>query len=104
MYCPVCGQQQISESTRFCSKCGFLLTNIGEIISNNGLVPVNLQNVSGESKDSPRKRGLKQGLMFLLVGMLLVLPLVTLFSIGIRIGPVFAILVAILSFCGGLLG
>lgn len=102
MYCPVCGQQQISENTRFCSRCGFLLTNVSEIISHNG-GSNNQINQLEEVKDSPRKRGLKQGLMFLLVGTLLILPLVTIISIAIHTGPFMSALVTILSLCGGIL-
>jgi hypothetical protein len=30
MFCPECGQQQSSESVRFCSRCGFKLTSLDE--------------------------------------------------------------------------
>ena len=30
MYCPKCGQQQISEEMRFCSRCGLALTGLAE--------------------------------------------------------------------------
>ena len=30
MFCPNCGQQQASESTRFCSRCGFKLNDVQE--------------------------------------------------------------------------
>lgn len=39
MYCPRCGQQQISDQTKFCSRCGFLLAVIGEVLLNNGTLP-----------------------------------------------------------------
>lgn len=102
MYCPVCGQQQVSGNTKFCSRCGFLLTNVSEIIIKNGLSN-NQPNQIEEIKDSPRKRGLKQGAMLMLVGLLLVLPLVTIVSIAIHAGPFMSALVLILSFCGGIL-
>jgi uncharacterized membrane protein YvbJ len=37
MFCPKCGQQQLSEETKFCSRCGFLLTAVWDLVSNNGL-------------------------------------------------------------------
>lgn len=39
MFCPQCGQQQVSEETRFCSKCGFQLGLIPELIDNGGILP-----------------------------------------------------------------
>jgi len=30
MFCPKCGQQQVSESTRFCSRCGIAIGGLGE--------------------------------------------------------------------------
>lgn len=39
MYCPNCGQQQISDQTRFCSRCGFLLNLVNEILANGGVLP-----------------------------------------------------------------
>lgn len=39
MHCPRCGQQQISTETKFCSRCGFQLGLIPELIANNGTLP-----------------------------------------------------------------
>ena len=39
MHCPRCGQQQASEEIRFCSKCGFPLGLISEILANGGFLP-----------------------------------------------------------------
>ena len=39
MYCPRCGQQQISNETKFCSRCGFQMGLVGELIANNGFLP-----------------------------------------------------------------
>jgi hypothetical protein len=30
MFCPKCGQEQVSESVRFCSRCGFKLNSVDE--------------------------------------------------------------------------
>ena len=40
MYCPRCGQQQISDETKFCSRCGFQLVLVGEVLLNNGTHPL----------------------------------------------------------------
>ena len=39
MYCPRCGQQQISNETKFCSRCGFQMGLVCELIANNGFLP-----------------------------------------------------------------
>ncbi len=31
MFCPQCSQEQISEDTRFCSRCGFLMTGVSQL-------------------------------------------------------------------------
>ena len=39
MHCPRCGQQQISEQTKFCSRCGFQLGLVSELLANGGFLP-----------------------------------------------------------------
>lgn len=38
MYCPKCSQQQISEEMRFCSRCGFPLEGVKELVAAGGLI------------------------------------------------------------------
>lgn len=99
MHCPVCGQQQVTEDTRFCSRCGFLLTGVSEIVANGGVIPGSLQKQGGQS---PRKRGLKQGLFIFLMAFLLV-PIVSILTIAVNAEPFAVAIVAILSIVGGLL-
>ncbi len=39
MHCPRCGQQQISNQTRFCSRCGFQLGVVAELLLHDGYLP-----------------------------------------------------------------
>lgn len=39
MYCPKCGHQQVSDDMRFCSRCGFQLTGVAELLIKNELGP-----------------------------------------------------------------
>jgi hypothetical protein len=39
MHCPRCGQQQISDQTKFCSRCGFQLGLVSELLDNGGFLP-----------------------------------------------------------------
>lgn len=36
MFCPKCGQQQLSEDVRFCSRCGFQMHVITHLLEKNG--------------------------------------------------------------------
>jgi len=99
MFCPHCGQEQISDATRFCSRCGFLLTGTAAVLMNNGELPhIPVQ----PTKNSPRNRGLKQGLFIFLLTFLLV-PLIAIISKGLDITPVFVAIAAIILPVGGLL-
>ena len=39
MHCPRCGQQQVSNETKFCSRCGFQLVIVAELLANGGVLP-----------------------------------------------------------------
>lgn len=102
MFCPHCGQQQITASLRFCSRCGFPLEAVLQVLATGGMLPAFNAPVSKEP--SPRRRGVKQGAMLLLLGIVLV-PLLGVLS-SFNAGNLFDILTpmaAIFFFLGGLL-
>lgn len=39
MHCPRCGQQQVSEEIKFCSRCGFPLGLVSEVLAHGGFLP-----------------------------------------------------------------
>ena len=83
MYCPQCGQQQISETTRFCSRCGLLVSGLAEWLARGGMVPSGADERAVFKKPVTAKRkGMTRGakLMFL-SGVLL--PLFVVFSIAV---------------------
>lgn len=101
MFCPQCSQEQISNDTRFCSRCGFPMIGVSQLLLSNGMLqPLNNSPV-GEL-ETPRKKGMKKGGKLMLLGLILV-PLIAMFSIALRIEPFLVILTAILTFWGGLL-
>lgn len=105
MHCPVCGQQQVSEETRYCSRCGFLLTGVTQLINNGGVITSqNLPVQSGKAKkDSPRRKGIKQGLFIFLLSFLIV-PLLVIATIAANVREPFAVVIAaIILTVGGLL-
>jgi hypothetical protein len=102
MFCPICGQQQINDEVRFCSRCGLLLSDVAEVVANKGISPYKTPGRVSK-KDSPKKRGVKQGIMILLVGMLLVVPLISVIHIMTNSEPFIAAIASIISFFGGIL-
>ena len=102
MYCPQCGQQQVSESVRFCSKCGFPLDGVIQLLENRGMMPV-YHAVDGAKEISPRRRGVRQGGILLLTGALVVpiLGVLDSFAGNSSLLDIFVAIAAILCFLGG---
>ena len=99
MYCPRCGQERVSQATSFCSRCGYHLTATAQLLLTDG-VPANTALDRRSDGESPRWRGVKQGLFI----MLLTAVLVPLLGIILRLGlgaPPFFIGVFIFLFGGG---
>lgn len=102
MFCPHCGQQQITDSLRFCSRCGFPLEAVLQVLATGGLLPSLAGPIRNEP--SPRRKGVKQGALLILLGIILV-PLLGVLS-SFNAGNLFDILTpmaAIFFFLGGLL-
>ena len=71
MYCPQCGQLQATSEVRFCSRCGFPLGVIAEVLAQGGVMATRGAE-SRERKISPRQKGVRQGTMLMLSTMLVV--------------------------------
>ena len=100
MYCPKCGQQQLSDNLRFCSRCGFPLEAVLQILGTGGMLPT--LTPKGTTEPSPRRKGVKQGALMMLLGVILV-PLLGVLN-SFNAGNLFDILTpmaAILFFIGG---
>ena len=57
MHCPRCGQQQISDQTKFCSRCGFQLGIVSELLENGGFLPRLAELNQGKKPIFTRKNG-----------------------------------------------
>lgn len=101
MFCPTCGQQQISEETRYCSRCGFPLSGVTHLIVNNGDLPQALA-PSGKKPDSPRRKGIKQGLFIFLLTFLVV-PIIAILTVAANAEPYGVVIAVLLLAVGGLL-
>lgn len=100
MYCPRCGQEQVSHELRFCSRCGFLMDGMLEVVMN-GALPPQLFNKTDPKAISPRKKGVKQGGMLMLSGVVIV-PLLGVLSSLFYFDETVVGLAAIITFLGGL--
>ena len=66
MYCPQCGQHQISENTSFCSRCGLMISGLAQWLTQGGIVPPVRQDTI-RKPSSPKRKGISRGakLMFI---------------------------------------
>jgi len=101
MFCPQCGQQQVHGTVRYCSRCGFLLDGVIQLLGSGGMLP--LYRAPGEPVPmSPRRKGVKQGGILLLSGAVIVPILGVLASFSNAAFPqILAALAAIICFMGG---
>ena len=89
---------------RFCARCGFPLEGAMVLLAHNGMLP-RYETAVGETKISARRKGVKQGALLFLFGVVLV-PLLAIFASYApnRIGTAFeffAAAAAVLCFVGG---
>ncbi len=102
MYCPQCGQQQVSDVIRYCSRCGFPLDGVTAVVARGGTLPTQYVQ-PGYQKLSPRSKGIRQGAL-LMLSTLLMVPLVAI--IGVAILDLHGVIVgitAVTCLLGGLL-
>lgn len=99
MFCPKCSQQQ-ADGTRFCSRCGFLLTGVNELLVSGGQLPVmSVAPASGPRIPSPRRKGVRQGGGIMLIGAFSV-PLLALLQELVHIDGEFPIIGVIITLLG----
>ncbi len=94
MYCPKCSQQQVSDEVRFCSRCGFSLSAVRELIAGSG-APVERGVEAQAGQLSRSQRGVRKGAWMMLASLALT-PVVGLVS---AINDVFVILLLLPVLC-----
>lgn len=98
MCCPRCSQEQISEDTRFCSRCGLPLENVALVVAHEGNLPHLAESDDNPQKRFTRSKGWKFGLVWFLVLTFLLTPIYAILEIdGLPE------ITAFLGFVGGLL-
>ena len=101
MFCPQCGQQQVTGHIRYCSRCGFPMDGVIQLLGSGGILSL-YRDPEEPVPISPRKKGVKQGGMLLLSGAVLV-PILGLFAsfLNWTFLEILAALTAIICFIGG---
>lgn len=84
MYCPNCGQQQVSEEMRFCSRCGLALSGLAEWLAG-GRLPLKRQAEDQTAALSPRRKGIRRAAKLMFFSGVL-FPIFLAFSIGVEEG------------------
>lgn len=102
MFCPNCGQQQVSSNLRFCSRCGFPLGLVAEVLSHGGSLP-QLATLEGKKNLYNRKNVFLFGLSWFLVFVLLLVPLAAVILGDTYFGEFLVPIAAILGTMGGFL-
>jgi len=102
MFCPKCGQQQTTDGVRFCSRCGFQLEVVKELLATDGTAPLVWANAETHTQRqrSARDRGIRQGLMLMLLTAFIVPMIAILAKLGIM-PKEFVALAAIFCAIGG---
>ena len=72
MHCPRCGQQQVSNDTKFCSRCGFQLGLVAELLNHGGFLPQLAELYKGKGSWFTRKNGVIFSLLWFIFFVMMV--------------------------------
>jgi hypothetical protein len=102
MHCPQCGQQQVSGELRFCSRCGFPLGGVSELLATGGNLPTH-EVETGKRTRSPRYEGIRQGVILFFLGAVIVplLAIINSFQVNGGMLDILVPISAVLFFVGG---
>jgi hypothetical protein len=71
MFCPRCSESQANDEAQFCSKCGFSIKAVKQLVDADGKINI-------EDELSPRQKGIRQGAKLILLSLILLPALVLL--------------------------
>lgn len=100
LHCPRCGQQQVSEETKFCSRCGMPLGIVSEVVAQGGYLSqlAELQTVQKKSHFNK-----KNGVMFSVFWFIFFVPFLTWIFGGVFDFEVLAGILALTGVFGALM-
>jgi hypothetical protein len=103
MFCPHCGQKQISNEVRFCSSCGFHLNVVSDLLLTGGRLAYQQPAAAVPRQLSPRQKGIRQGAMMMLSSLVVVPVVLFLGVVMLGLDGVLIPLAGSLCVMGGLL-
>jgi hypothetical protein len=103
MFCPHCGQKQLSNEVRFCSNCGFHLNVVSDLLMTGGRLAYREQTPVIIRQLSPRQKGIRQGAMMMLSSLVIVPIVIFLGVVILNLDGVLIPLAGSLCVMGGLL-
>lgn len=103
MFCPHCGQQQASDQMKFCSRCGFPLSLVSEVLSNGGFLPQLAALHDKKKFELTRRKVFKFALFWFLTFTLILIPIAGVIFGDTRLGERLVPLIAIIGTMGGVL-
>ncbi|MCP9494771.1 MAG: hypothetical protein MSG64_09985 [Pyrinomonadaceae bacterium MAG19_C2-C3] len=71
MYCPQCGQNQVADDVRYCSRCGFLLVNVAQLLATGGVIPQTIT-TKKKKRQKTRRDGVRQGVILMMLATIIV--------------------------------
>jgi endogenous inhibitor of DNA gyrase (YacG/DUF329 family) len=84
MYCPNCGQQQVSDEMKFCSRCGLALSGLAEWLAGGRVQPKRIDDKQVAAL-SPRRKGMRRAAKVMFFSAVL-FPIFLAISIGVNEG------------------
>ena len=90
MYCPNCGQQQVSDEMRFCSRCGQALSGLSEWLAGAQLPAQRKVELPFSEPPSPRRKGIRRAAKLMFFSVVL-LPIFLAISLAVDEGGPMAI-------------
>lgn len=98
MYCPKCGQQQINDSIRFCSRCGLQISELAQWLAGGGTLALNQETPPPEAV-SPKRKGVRRGAKLIFFSVVL---LPVFIGLGLAVDEPAPLLVPFTVFLAGL--
>jgi hypothetical protein len=91
MHCPSCGQQQVSNEIKFCSRCGFSMGMVSEILAHGGFLP-QLAELNKKKSTFNKKNGVLFAVFWMITLMMLFPAMIAILRVPGELGALSAVL------------
>ena len=98
MYCPKCSQQQFPEEVRFCSRCGFQLVGVSQLLQTDGMAFIQ-PNYQKERLPLIKRQEIRKGAKLIFLSFFSIIPF---FIAAVIIDSVVPLIIPVITFLVGL--